>query len=498
MPGAIPDNYQPPPQHFSQQTHLIGPYQGPHQHFGNQTLPQQSTQMPVLGYEGHNCGSQPCIHGTGHHYQSQTQQQTFPHLQRSVQMEPQIGHLANPSVASFPNGTRNRQLQLQDGYVHQNDNTTGSYQPLQVPGTTVSDSFSLQDRQIFVPDGSDKDSCEAYLPGNSVDRKLSFDAVIPEQSADPGEVKCKMKAASQEIVVSKEECETLSSQEHQGHGNISSNFPYLDVRKLNEQEKLALYCRLTRDVKAIEEEYSNLTHATIVSIKARQVSVMELSTRLNTLGSLTSTRCPMPLLLNQLDEINQAENIEKLFHILRDYHSFFNYGVIERVISWFGTEDDKKRLEAYREHFERFCKRRTFECPSDIFGHCVDKGKSNLVVKVQGAMDPNNWYSLENVVNLRITLGDILKVEPETFYLYRIDNGCVELMFQVPSFIEEDIFPLSVEQKRSLASIGVSKLTCGSYRYLQVCMKITLNFVGASSHNSPLLSATSTTTIFPS
>lgn len=270
MPGAIPDNYQPPPQHFSQQTHLIGPYQGPHQHFGNQTLPQQSTQMPVLGYEGHNCGSQTCIHGTGHHYQSQTQQ-----------------------------------------------------------------------------------------------------------------------------------------------------------------------------------------------------------------------------------EINQAENIEKVFHILRDYHSFFNYGVIERVISWFGTEDDKKRLEAYREHFERFCKRRTFECPSDIFGHCVDKGKSNLVVKVQGAMDPM-WYSLENVVNLRITLGDILKVEPETFYLYRIDNGCVELMFQVPSFIEEDIFPLSVEQKRSLASIGVSKLTCGSYRYLQVCMKITLNFVGASPHNSPLLSATSTTTIFPS
>jgi len=243
-------------------------------------------------------------------------------------------------------------------------------------------------------------------------------------------------------------------------------FPIFDVRKLNNQEAEALCCRLSRDVRDIEKEYSNLIHATIVSMEAIEVSVMELSTRLNTLGSLTSTRSPMPLLLNQLDEINQAENIEKVFHILRDYHSFFNYGVIERVISWFGTEDDKKRLEAYREHFERFCKRRTFECPSDIFGHCVDKGKSNLVVKVQGAMDPNNWYSLENVVNLRITLGDILKVEPETFYLYRIDNGCVELMFQVPSFIEEDIFPLSVEQKRSLASIGVSKLTCGSYRYL--------------------------------
>jgi len=186
---------------------------------------------------------------------------------------------------------------------------------------------------------------------------------------------------------------------------------------------------------------------------------------LNTLGSLKSTHKQKPLLLNQLDEINRAKTAEEVFHILRDYHSFFNYGVIESIIGWFGTPDNKKQLEAYKERFKGFCKRRTFECPPDIFGHCADKGKSDLVVKLQGAMDP----SLTDVTDLRYTLSDILEVKPDTLYLYGIKEGCVELMFQVPSFIVEDIFPLSVEQERSLPSIGVSRLTCGSYSYVQVC-----------------------------
>lgn len=446
MPGAIPANYQPTPQHFSQQPHPFGSYQGPHQQFENQTLAQQSTQMPVLGYEDYDCGTQPHIHGIAQTGQTQTQH-PFQNPQQSVQIQHQIGHLVNPAVASFPDGAQNNQLQLQGVCIHENDITTGSYQPLQAPGTTVqlqcptvSDSFPLQDRQTVVPDGgSDKEP----------------------------------------------------SQEHQGL-NISSSFPYLDVRELNDQEVEALCCRLDRDVRDIENEYSNLIHATIVSMEAIENSAMKLSTRLNTLGSLKSTHKQKPLLLNHLDEINQAKTAEKVFHILRDYHSFFNYGVIESIIGWFGTPDNKKRLEAYKEHFKGFCKRRTFECPSDIFGHYADKGKSKLVVKLQGAMDP----SLTNVTDLRYTLSDILEVKPDTLFLYRIKEGCVELMFQVPSFIEEDIFPLSVEQERSLPYIGVSRLTCGSYSYVQVCtcMKILL---GASPHNSPLLSATSTTAIFP-
>ena len=255
--------------------------------------------------------------------------------------------------------------------------------------------------------------------------------------------------------------------------DTSSSFPYLDVGKLSKRDRLALQSKLLKDSDDIISEFGDLIHYMINSIVASRVSVMKLRTRLSSLGAYRPTRDPVPLLRNQLNEIKRAEDVEEVFSILDDYYSFFNYGIIEKIISWFGTQEDKERLEAYTDHFKRFCKRRTFECPSNIFGHAVDKGKTNLVVKVEESWDPSDGCSLESVLRLCNSLAEILGVESETLYLCRIDKGCVELLFQVPAFVEEDVFPLSVEQERSLASIGVARLTCESYSYVQppeVCL----------------------------
>jgi len=90
-------------------------------------------------------------------------------------------------------------------------------------------------------------------------------------------------------------------------------------------------------------------------------------------------------------------------------------------------------------------------------------------MKAEESWDPTDVCPLENILRLRNSLGEILEVESETLYLCQIDKGCVELLFQVPSFIEEDIFPLSVGQQQLLASIGASRLTCGRYK-LKVCL----------------------------
>ena len=272
----------------------------------------------------------------------------------------------------------------------------------------------------------------------------------------------------------------------QGQNDTSSSFPYLNIGKLSRRDKLALQSKLLKDSDDIISEFSDLIHYTINSIVSSCVSVKKLRTRLGSLGAYRPTRDPAPLLRNQLREISSAEDVEEVFCILDDYYSFFNYGIIEKLIGWFGTPEDKERLETYTENFQRFCKRRTFECPPDVFGHTVDKRKSNLVVKVEESWDPTEGCSLENVLRLCNSLADILGVESETLYLCRIDKGCVELLFQVPSFVEEDIFPLSVEQERSLTSVGVTRLTCGSYRFPQlpvVCLHI-IFICDFSSHNS--------------
>ena len=39
-------------------------------------------------------------------------------------------------------------------------------------------------------------------------------------------------------------------------------------------------------------------------------------------------------------------------------------------------------------------------------------------------------------------------------------------MFQLPSFAQHEVFPLSRGQLRVLAAMGISRLTCGDYQFL--------------------------------
>ena len=62
--------------------------------------------------------------------------------------------------------------------------------------------------------------------------------------------------------------------------------------------------------------------------------------------------------------------------------------------------------------------------------------------------------------------------------LSRIEKGCFQLMFQVPSFVQQEIFPLSIEQERALTVLLVIRLTCGKYQFLvMLFMILSLHFI---------------------
>ena len=250
--------------------------------------------------------------------------------------------------------------------------------------------------------------------------------------------------------------------------SCTSRFPYLDTGKMNDRQKFLLACQLFKDSTNIMSKFSDFIHYTIVSLKANpEVTVRILSARVASLGAYKPVRALKPLLRDQLDEIRKCTTIDDVFLILQEYYSFFNYGIIQRIITWFPTPDDERRVEEYTEDFKVYCKRRIFECPPDSFGY-ICEGKSTLVVKTEDTWDPHEKIQgkvLDWVLQLQSTLAEILQVETETLYLCRIDKGCVELLFTVPSFVEEDIFPLCVEQERSLTTIEVVKLTCGRYTF---------------------------------
>ena len=87
----------------------------------------------------------------------------------------------------------------------------------------------------------------------------------------------------------------------------------------------------------------------------------------------------IPLFRQCFEELKAADTIPKVFMILNDYFSFFNYHIIERIIKELGTEEDKTELQRYKEDFNEYAKRRIFECLPE-FGSVSDEQFNNDVV----------------------------------------------------------------------------------------------------------------------
>ena len=155
--------------------------------------------------------------------------------------------------------------------------------------------------------------------------------------------------------------------------------------------------------------------------------------------------------------------------VLNDYFSFFNYHIIEHIIEELGTEEDKTRLQKYKECFNQYAKKRVFECLPE-FGAVSDAEHADIFVKVDSKYDK---YTVGEIEEFRHKLSDILGVSSQGILrLCRIDKGCFQLMFQIPSFVQHEIFPLSREQEKDLSAVGVIKLTCGEYQFKVKCSQL--------------------------
>ena len=181
----------------------------------------------------------------------------------------------------------------------------------------------------------------------------------------------------------------------------------------------------------------------------------------------------MPVFHHYFKELKAADTIPKVFMVLNDYFSFFNYHIIEHIIEELGTEEDKADLNRYKEHFNQYAKRRIFESLPE-FGPVSDADHSDIFVKLDAQYDN---YTVAQIEDFRHKLSEILHLSSQGILrLCRVDKGCLQLMFQVPSFVQQKIFPLSREQESTLEAMGVIMLICGLYHFLDSDEKFKLYF----------------------
>ena len=251
--------------------------------------------------------------------------------------------------------------------------------------------------------------------------------------------------------------------------SVTSSFPYLKVSGLSPEQQEGLSIRLCVESEDIVHKFWRLHSRVYESLRERNIPVGRLVAHLLSLHAFDPVYkdSQKPALQSFIKELRSAGSIEDVLFIIRDYFSFFNYHVIEHIVEGLGTDQDRAELQNYKTEFHEYSKRRVYECPPE-HGPKSDAEHVDLVVKVDSVFEE---FTVKELKKFQYRLGRIFCVSSQSVLrLCQVEEGCLQLIFQVPSFVQQEIFPLSSEQESTLAAEGVIRLTCGDYQFVaKVC-----------------------------
>ena len=246
--------------------------------------------------------------------------------------------------------------------------------------------------------------------------------------------------------------------------SIVRSFPYKKVSRLTPEQQERLKIRLCVESEDIVRKFGHLQSRVYESLCERNVSVDKLVTHLLTLGAFDPVHkgSQKPVFQAFSKELWNARSIEEVLYIIRSCISFFNYHIIEHIVNELGTEQDRVELQKYEKEFDEYSKRRVYECPPDYWSE-TEASHVDLVLKVDSVYEE---FTVKELKMFECRLSRILNVSPQSVLLLcRVEEGCLQLIFQVPSFVQQEIFPLSSEQEIALAAEGVIRLTCEDYQF---------------------------------
>ena len=165
-------------------------------------------------------------------------------------------------------------------------------------------------------------------------------------------------------------------------------------------------------------------------------------------------------LRDDLENLDRATaDMEDIQSIVNKYCSFFSYQLLSFLVSRHGTQEDKEKLKEYDKDFIQYAQRRVPECPSEISD--LKETNAKIIVKTD---DSYRGCSLKQLRLLEAKLCEIFGVTH--LMLRQIKEGCLQLTFQLPFFIQEEVFPLSLDQEEKLVSLHISKVVSGDYHFL--------------------------------
>ena len=310
-------------------------------------------------------------------------------------------------------------------------------------------------------------SCEASIQVNQSSDSMQLDHSLHQSSspdsASDSAYKCCCDEKCSIIDIASGKCP--------GSKSTSTHFPVLAAQRLSKTERNLLCGHVRKQFEEISENFADLVDSIQESLKNRGIKVKELTKKLMYLKGFIPHDSEVDgqlLLQDRISEMKEAETTDDIFDILNDYCSFFSYKIIKYIVKKLGTDGDKANLKTYEYNFTEYCRRSVFECPYRI---CPKKSPhfAELVMKVvsDSMIKP---YSMEAIQLFQAEVSSLLYITKYTLKLCSVEEGCLQLKFQIPRFLSSILFPLSADQVKGLKDLGVTKMACDDVSQLPECV----------------------------
>ena len=240
--------------------------------------------------------------------------------------------------------------------------------------------------------------------------------------------------------------------------------PALDTSLFDDAQKQRCL-KLSADMDKLTMKFQDLIDSISASLEEREIPISKIVVKIVAFRAFEPVYADddsRPILDHRMTDLTNAKSIDDVMIIISAYSSFFNYHLVERIIISLGTDEDRKMLLKYKEEYRLFAKCMVYECPTRFQQTADTQTQSVFLVKVNDSFERCTLSHLERFIN---NLSEDLHLKQGTLLLESIRRGCLELTLQAPLFVFQRIFPLSSEQERALATLGMIKISAGDYQY---------------------------------
>ena len=250
--------------------------------------------------------------------------------------------------------------------------------------------------------------------------------------------------------------------------------------------RMDLKHQLKQSRNAIQVKYASFVARLCVCMKEKDVDIKDLGTFLLQLPALESGDLDPGLLTAVKSELEEADDMNKIFNLLaKKCTSFVHYDIFQCIKEKYCNDIDSEELN-YSEHFKQYIKMykisEFFAINPDLKKKFSDDSKDladdskELVLKIDSI---NLSSKVIEVDNLRQVIAETLGLRPSVLRLVSIEEGCVIVTFLIAKAVGDIIFhpgkELSESQRERFRSLSVQWLRYGSYEITNFAKELSLH-----------------------